>query len=69
VFSGRDDAGDVRIVELPGHPFFLGTLFQPELAGDGTRAHPVVRAFVAAAADHAARRGAASAAAVGSTAA
>jgi CTP synthase (UTP-ammonia lyase) len=69
VFSGRDDAGDVRIVELPGHPFFLGTLFQPELAGDGTRAHPVVRAFVAAAADHAARRGDESAAAVGSTAA
>jgi CTP synthase (UTP-ammonia lyase) len=45
VFSARDDAGDVRALELPGHPFFLGTLFQPELAGDGTRAHPVIRAF------------------------
>lgn len=44
-FSARDDAGDVRALELPGHPFFLGTLFQPELAGDGSRAHPVVRAF------------------------
>lgn len=53
-FSGRDDAGDVRVVELPGHPFFLATLFQPELAGDGSRAHPVVRAFAAAAARHAA---------------
>ena len=30
------------------HPFFLGTLFQPELAGDGTRAHPVIRAFAEA---------------------
>ncbi len=29
-------------------PFFLGTLFQPELAGDGTRAHPVIRAFAEA---------------------
>ena len=32
----------------PDHPFFLGTLFQPELAGDGTRAHPVIRAFAEA---------------------
>jgi len=47
-FSAHDDAGDVRALELPGHPFFLGTLFQPELAGDGTRAHPVVRAFASA---------------------
>ena len=44
-FTAHDDAGDVRALELPDHPFFLGTLFQPELAGDGTRAHPVVRAF------------------------
>jgi CTP synthase (UTP-ammonia lyase) len=44
-FSAHDDAGDVRALELPYHPFFLATLFQPELAGDGTRAHPVVRAF------------------------
>jgi CTP synthase (UTP-ammonia lyase) len=53
VFSGVDDADDVRIAELPGHPFFLGTLFQPELAGDGTRPHPIIRAFAAAAAAHA----------------
>ncbi|MDA0169157.1 hypothetical protein OJ998_08680 [Solirubrobacter taibaiensis] len=31
-----------------GSAFFLGTLFQPELAGDGTRAHPVIRAFAEA---------------------
>ncbi|QMU69578.1 hypothetical protein [Streptacidiphilus sp. P02-A3a] len=53
-FSGHDDAGEVRIAELPGHPFFLATLFQPELAGDGTRPHPVVRALAAAAVRHAA---------------
>ena len=47
-FSAHDDAGDVRALELPDHPFFLGTLFQPELAGEGTRAHPVVRAFASA---------------------
>ncbi len=49
LFSGRDDAGDVRVAELPGHPFFLASLFQPELAGDGTRAHPVIHGFAAAA--------------------
>ncbi len=53
VFGAHDEAGDVRALELPGHPFFLGTLFQPELA-EGTRAHPVVRAFAAACATRAA---------------
>ncbi|OKK04979.1 CTP synthase [Streptomyces sp. CB03234] len=52
-FTGDDGKGQVRIVELPGHPFFLATLFQPELAGDGTRAHPVVRALASAAVRHA----------------
>lgn len=50
-FTGHDDAGQVRIAELPGHPFYLATLFQPELAGDGTRPHPVIAAFLAAAAE------------------
>ncbi|KAB7836079.1 CTP synthase C-terminal region-related (seleno)protein [Streptomyces mobaraensis] len=55
-FSGADEAGGLRIVELPDHPFFLGTLFQPELAGDGTRAHPLIRALAEAAVRHAALR-------------
>lgn len=56
VFSGHDQDGEVRILELPGHPFFLGTLFQPELAEDGPRPHPVIRAFAAAAEAHARSR-------------
>jgi CTP synthase (UTP-ammonia lyase) len=55
-FTGHDDEGDVRIAELPGHPFFLATLFQPELAGDARRCHPIVRAFAEACVAHAARR-------------
>ncbi|MFF0011888.1 hypothetical protein [Streptomyces sp. NPDC005374] len=55
-FSGHDEDGHVRIVELPGHPFFLATLFQPELSGDGSRPHPVVRALARAAVEHARRR-------------
>ena len=53
-FSGFDDSGQVRIAELPGHPFFVGTLFQPELHGDGSQPHPIIVAFAAAAAQHAA---------------
>jgi CTP synthase (UTP-ammonia lyase) len=48
-FSGHDDAGDVRVAELPDHPFFLATLFQPELHTDGV--HPVIRGFAQAAAN------------------
>jgi CTP synthase (UTP-ammonia lyase) len=50
-FSGFDDGGQVRIAELPGHPFFLCTLFQPELYGDGTQPHPIIRAFAIAASE------------------
>jgi CTP synthase (UTP-ammonia lyase) len=48
IFGAHDDDGAPRALELAGHPFFLGTLFQPELAGDGSRAHPVIRAFAEA---------------------
>ncbi|BBC32076.1 CTP synthase [Streptomyces graminofaciens] len=54
-FSGHDEDGHVRIAELPGHPFFLATLFQPELSGDGSRPHAVVRALARAAVEHATR--------------
>jgi CTP synthase (UTP-ammonia lyase) len=47
-FTGADDDGAVRVAELPGHPFYLATLFQPELAGDGSRPHPIITAFAAA---------------------
>ncbi|GGS16195.1 hypothetical protein GCM10010252_64620 [Streptomyces aureoverticillatus] len=53
-FTGTDEQGQARVAELPGHPFFLATLFQPELSGDGSRPHPVVRALARAAAAHAA---------------
>jgi CTP synthase (UTP-ammonia lyase) len=40
------DAG-VEAVELPNHPFFLATLFQPQVgAGQGRPPHPVIRGFV-----------------------
>src|SRR6185436_10754648 len=39
-----DDQDEVRAVELDGHPFFVATLFQPELR---TGANPLVAAFLA----------------------
>ncbi|MFF4661049.1 hypothetical protein [Streptomyces sp. NPDC001381] len=55
-FSGHDEDGRPRIAELPGHPFFLASLFQPELFGDGSRPHPVIRGLARAAVGHAAGR-------------
>jgi CTP synthase (UTP-ammonia lyase) len=48
--AARDTAGEVRAAELGGHPFFVGTLYQPERAALRGEAHPLVTAFVAAAA-------------------
>lgn len=46
--TAHDVSGEVRAVELDGHPFFVATLFQPERAAvRGDRA-PLVGAFVAA---------------------
>jgi CTP synthase (UTP-ammonia lyase) len=49
-FTARDAAGDLRAGELPAslHPFFVGTLFQPERAALRGQTPPLVRAFVAA---------------------
>jgi CTP synthase (UTP-ammonia lyase) len=44
--SGVDEAGDVRVVELRSHPFFVATLFQPERWALAGRGHPVVNGLV-----------------------
>ncbi len=44
----------VEIVELPEHPWFVGVQFHPELKSRPNRAHPLFRAFIGAAARHAA---------------
>lgn len=45
---GHDSNGDLRAVELKGHPFFVATLFQPERAALKGILPPLVRAFVEA---------------------
>lgn len=48
--TGFDDQAEPRVVELEGHPFYLATLFQPELRSSESNPHPLIRAFIAAAA-------------------
>ncbi|MFG2556235.1 hypothetical protein ACGFWF_40850 [Streptomyces sp. NPDC048581] len=55
-WSGVDEDGEVRIAELPDHPFFLATLFQPELAKDDESAQAITAALATAAVAHKARR-------------
>lgn len=50
VFSGLSPDGRlVEIIELPGHPWFIGCQFHPELKSRPMRPHPLFRDFVAAA--------------------
>ncbi len=41
VVSGRGPGGPVRIIELPSHPFFIGTLFVPRPRLADGRPHPI----------------------------
>jgi CTP synthase (UTP-ammonia lyase) len=44
------DAG-VEGIEVPAHPFFVATLFQPQIGAlDGKPLHPLITAFVEASA-------------------
>jgi CTP synthase (UTP-ammonia lyase) len=47
--TATDAAGEVRAVELDGHPFFVATLFQPERAALAGRVPPPAAALLAAA--------------------
>lgn len=38
----------MRVVELPGHPFFIGTPFVPQARSRPEDPHPLVSAFVKA---------------------
>jgi CTP synthase (UTP-ammonia lyase) len=44
--EARDEEGHVRVVRLSGHPFFVGSLFQPERRALRGELHPLVRAFL-----------------------
>ena len=47
----RGPQGEIRAIESPTHRFFIATLYQPQLSSSETEPHPLVLAFVQAAAD------------------
>ncbi|HVU17840.1 MAG TPA: CTP synthase [Candidatus Didemnitutus sp.] len=47
-FTGFDPIGDIRAMELSTHPFFIGTLFQPERSALKGLVHPLITAFARA---------------------
>jgi len=47
--SGVDDDGEVRVVELDSHPFYVATLYCFQTRSLSGRPHPLVAGFVAAA--------------------
>lgn len=46
--SGFGDDGAIRLVELPHHPFFVATLFLPQMRSTPGRPHPLLAGFAAA---------------------
>jgi CTP synthase len=53
-FSGMSPDGVLpEIIELPGHPWFVGVQFHPELKSKPFEPHPLFRSFIRAALDQA----------------
>ncbi len=53
VFSGvNPDLDLVEMIELPGHPYFVGCQFHPEFKSKPFRPHPIFAGFVAAGMAH-----------------
>ena len=50
--SGTDGDGEARIMELPNHPFFIGTLFVPQTSSTKDHPHPIVMEFLRASSMH-----------------
>ena len=48
--AATDDNGEVRAIERVDHPFFVGTLFQPQLRSAPNAPHPIFAGFLEAAA-------------------
>lgn len=56
--SGRGPQGEIRAVELRGNRFFIAMLYQPQRSSTPVRPHPVISAFIEAAASFRESRGA-----------
>jgi len=46
--TGSDSEGEIRVIELPEHAFFVGTLYVPQARLIQAAPHPLVNAFLTA---------------------
>jgi len=44
--TAKNPEGDIRAFEIPTHPFFIGTLFQPALTSTADEPNPILMGFV-----------------------
>jgi len=44
--AGLGSDGEVRVVELPGHRFFVATLFLPQISSSAEAPHPLIVAYL-----------------------
>ncbi|HEU5334693.1 MAG TPA: CTP synthase [Terriglobales bacterium] len=56
ISGSTPDGTYVEMVEIPGHPYFLGCQFHPEFKSKPLEPHPLFRAFVGAAYQHGLQR-------------
>jgi CTP synthase (UTP-ammonia lyase) len=47
--TGVGPDGEARVIEIPRHRFFLGTLFVPQLSSSFDNPHPLIVAYLKAA--------------------
>ena len=50
--TGVDLEGETRIAELSNHPFYMATLFLPQIISEPNRPHPLIVAYIKAALDY-----------------
>lgn len=50
--SGVGGEGEIRIVEIPAHPFFVATLFLPQARSTDAKPHPLLVGYAAATVAH-----------------
>jgi len=47
--SGMDEDGEIRMLELPAHKFYVATLFVPQMISKPGSPHPLITSFLASA--------------------
>ena len=55
--TGTDLDGEVRVVEMSDHPFYVATLFVPQVSSQPDNPHPLIISYLKAALSHQIKEG------------